>query len=292
MKSKAQVFLIVGLGLIGGSLAAAIRKRFPKARVLAASRNPESIRFAKKKKWIHDGFFRLDQALFDADFIFVCTPVDTIPELLSKIDRWAKPKTIVTDAGSTKSEIVRSADRRRFKNIRFIGSHPLAGSHLTGVRHAKANLFERAFVFVTPTQKSNPSAVQAISKFWKQLRMNVRILSPETHDALVCEISHLPHAIASVLMNTVSQNAGRYAASGFLDTTRIAEGDPKLWEPIFLTNRKNLISSLSRFQLKLLKLQNALKKNSHGEVHRILGEASRKRVGLKRAVPTHLTVAS
>src|SRR3989338_2338861 len=160
-------FVIVGLGLLGGSLAAAIRKHFRSAKVIAISRNPRKIAFAKKKKLIHEGFTKFsDQALRNADFVFVCSPVDTVPKLILETDRFAKPGTIVTDVGSTKSEIVRWAERRRFKRIQFVGSHPLAGSHLTGVEHARRDLFQGAFVFVTPTPKSSRQAVRSISSFW------------------------------------------------------------------------------------------------------------------------------
>lgn len=267
-------FVIVGLGLIGGSLAQAIRKRFPGARVVGVSRNPRKIAFAVQKRLIHKGFTQIRPALQNAGFVFICSPVDSIPKLILEVDRHALPKTIVTDVGSTKGNIVRWADLKRFHNIQFVGSHPLAGSHLTGVGHARADLFNGAFVFVTPGRKSNRQAVRIVSRFWKRLRASVCMISPEAHDKIVSEISHLPHAVASLLMHTVPLKSLRYGASGFRDTTRIAQGDPSLWVPIFLTNRANLCRDLRRFEKSTRHLIALLEKRSAPALRRFLQTAS------------------
>lgn len=278
MRGK-KTFVIIGLGLLGGSLAAAIRRRFKSAKVIAASRTRRHIAFAKKKKFIHFGTTDLKAALRGADFVLICTPVDTIPSLIEKIKRYAKPGTVVTDVGSTKNMIVRFADQKRLKRISFIGSHPLAGSHLTGVEHARADLFEGCHVFLTPTRHSDPKALRAIQAFWRKLNAHVHVVSPERHDRLVSEISHLPHAIAAALVHSVSGASLRFAASGFLDATRIAQGDPNLWVPIFLTNRTHLISSLRRFKKALGNLETFLRTGSRRKLTRFLRSASQKRRG-------------
>lgn len=272
-----MTYVIVGLGLIGGSLAAAISKRIPHAHVVGVSRDRGKINFAKKKKFIDEGSSDLKSAVSSADFIFICTPVDTISEFVSKIDRYAKPGAIVTDVGSTKSVIVKSIERKKTKHIQFVGSHPLAGSHLTGVRYAKANLFDQAFVFVTPSKKTRATAVRAISSFWRKLNMQVRVIAPETHDQIVSEISHLPHAVAALLMHTVSSKALPFAASGFLDTTRVAQGDPRIWTPIFVTNRINLLKSFNRLGETLTKLSCLIRQGNISSLERFLKMASLKR---------------
>ena len=141
MTSKRRTFLIIGLGLIGGSLALALRRKFPRARILGLSRESRKIALAQKRKLIHGGSTKLSRVVSAADFIFICSPVDAIPKLILKVDRLAKPGTVVTDVGSTKKEIVEAADRARLKRIRFVGSHPLAGSHLSGLEHAKPGMF-------------------------------------------------------------------------------------------------------------------------------------------------------
>jgi len=279
MRGK-KTFVIIGLGLLGGSLAAAIRRRFQSARVIAASRTRRHIAFAKRKKFIHFGTTDLKAALRNADFVLVCTPVDTIPGLIEKIERHAKQGAIVTDVGSTKGTIVRSADRMQLQRVSFIGSHPLAGSHLTGVEHAQADLFEGCHVFLTPTSRSDARALRAVKAFWRKLNARILVISPEKHDRLVSEISHLPHAAAAALMHSVSNASLRLGASGFLDTTRVAQGDPNLWVPIFLTNRAHLISHLRRLKKTIHDLEGLLKKRSRQRLARFLRVASLNRRGL------------
>ena len=167
--SGPKTFVIVGMGLLGGSLAGAIRKRFRGARVIGVSRTPRNLAFAKKKKLIHSGTTDLRQALRNADFVVICTPVNTIARFIQTIDRYAKPGTVVTDVGSTKNAIVRRAAQKKLKRISFVGSHPLAGSHLTGVKHAQPDLFEGAHVFLTPVRASDSKAVHSVKTFWRKI---------------------------------------------------------------------------------------------------------------------------
>ncbi len=270
-------YVIVGLGLLGGSLGAAISKHVRNARVIGVSRHVHKINFAKKKKFIHKGSTDLKSAVRAADYIFICTPVDTISKLILEVDRYAKDGAIVTDVGSTKSEIVTSIERKKLKHLQFVGSHPLAGSHLTGAEHSRSDLFNHAFVFVTPSKNTSLKAIREISLFWKKLNAKVQIVSPQIHDEIVSEISHLPHAVAALLMHTVSSKALSFAASGFLDTTRIAEGDPRLWAPIFLSNRKNVLKQLKKLEKTLRKFKTMLNQKSKGRLFKFLLEASRKR---------------
>lgn len=281
-------FVIIGLGLIGGSLARAIRKRFRAVSIIGISRDERKIELAKKNKWINAGFTDLAGAFHPNQVkgvrqnrgevvVFICTPVDVIAQSISEVDRYAVSGTIVTDVGSTKLGIVHWADRKRFRRIKFIGSHPLAGSHLSGIEHAKANLFEGAYVFVTPTKSSDRRAVETVSTFWKTLRMRVRRVSPGEHDRIVSQISHLPHAVASALTHAASSEILRFGASGFLDTTRVAQGDPKLWAPIFLANRNHLLKDLRRFESALHRFTGGLRKGSPASLVRFLKAAAWKR---------------
>lgn len=272
-----KTFVIVGLGLIGGSLGAAISKRIPKAYVIGVSRDPKKISFAKEKKWIHEGHTHLKSTVASADYIFICTPVNTIPKLVSEVDRYAKPGAIVTDVGSTKSEIVKAVNRKKMRHVQFVGSHPLAGSHLTGVQHARPNLFENAFVFITPSKKTSSKAVRDLSSVWRKLKMKVKVLSPEAHDHLVSQISHLPHATAVLLMHAVSSKVLNFAASGFLDMTRIAQGDPELWAPIFVSNKTNLVRDLNKLGKTLTKLRKLMNQRKEGALLSFLKDASLKR---------------
>jgi len=272
-----KTFVVVGLGLIGGSLAASIRERFPRATVIGVSRRGENLRVARRKRWIDEGTTRLPTPLRGAHLVLVATPVPMIPRFIRKLDDVAEPGTLVTDVGSTKAEIVRWVVRERLNRIQFVGSHPLAGSHLKGLGAARADLFDGASVFITPTSSANPRAVRTLSAFWKRLRTQVYLCSPELHDRIVAAISHLPHAVVSILMHSVSKTFLRYGAGGFLDTTRIAQSDPDLWAGIFLTNRANLIRSLSTFDRKLKALSDLLANGSEKGIRHFLALAQARR---------------
>lgn len=226
---------------------------------------------------IHRGFTNLRAAAASADLVVICTPVDTVPKIVFDIDSAAHRKVLVTDVGSTKSEITKVIGRRKLKNAHFVGSHPLAGSHLTGVEHAKSDLFHKAIVFVTPGKNLSRQVIGEISGFWKKLDAVVKITSPEKHDQIVSKVSHLPHAIAASLVQTVTNGVAPYAATGFLDSTRIAQGDPRLWAPIFLSNRKNLLKDLNVFERNLKKLEALLKRLQARELAAFLKKASVRR---------------
>ena len=277
LEMSPRTFVIIGLGLIGGSLGAALRKRFARARVLGVSRSRRKINLAKRLGFIQNGGTSFQKVVSQADIVFVCTPVDTIGDIVEQVDQAAKPGTIVTDVGSTKGTIVRWADRKRFRNIRFVGSHPLAGSHHGGLQYSTANLFDGAVVFLTPTKKTDRRARRAIASIWKLLGTRVSEMSPNAHDRVVDHVSHLPHGVASCLVNAVSSNSLRFSASGFLDTTRVAQADPALWTPIFLTNRVHLACDLKRFRAVVDRLIDALSRGARADIRRMLAAASLKR---------------
>lgn len=270
-----KTFAVVGLGLLGGSLAQAIRKKIPHSKVIGVSRSTAKIRYALRKKIIHQGFTHLSQAVFQSDFVIVCTPVDTVSKIVREIDSIARRPIVVTDVASTKEEIVRSVTRRKLKHVQFAGSHPMAGSHVTGIEHSSVRLFEGATTFVTPS--GHVSAVQEVSAFWKKLGARTVRITPQKHDQVVSQISHLPHAVASLLVQSVSESALPFAATGFMDSTRIAQGDPRLWTPIFMTNRKNLLKDLIVFERNLKKLLILLRRGRISLISQHLKLASARR---------------
>ena len=272
-------YAVIGLGLMGGSLAQAIRRRIPDARVIGISRSPASLRTAKTKRFIHEGTSDLRSGIQNADFIILCTPVDIISKLLRHIDRWARPGTIVTDVGSAKAEIVRRAGV--LKRIHFVGSHPMAGSHRAGLAEARADLFENAFVFVTPDARTHRQSLKGVQVFWKRLKSRVVTLAPNRHDQIVSEISHLPHAVAFLLMRAASSPSLHFAASGFRDMTRIAQSDPHLWTPILLQNRKFLIPSLKSLEKQISSLRRLLQRRADHSLFRLLSQAQGKRLKLQ-----------
>ena len=196
----------------------------------------------------------------DADVVVLASPVGVIVTLLGEVARASGPETIVTDVGSTKAAIVRAAESLgRTRPLRFVGSHPMAGSDRSGYGHARADLFRDATVVVTPTELSEPAAVKTVSAFWEGLGAGrVVTLDPDAHDRAVAAISHLPHLAAMALVDAVDRfepSAFDVAARGFRDTTRIAASDPIVWEEIFLANRDALRRSVVAFREALAELE-------------------------------------
>ncbi len=277
MRSQPRTFVIVGLGLLGGSLGRALKQIFPKAAVIGVSRSRSKIRLAKRKGFITQGTTKLSEAVKSCDCVFICTPVDTIPTFISQIDWFAKSGTVVTDVGSTKEKLIHWVEKKKFKNIYFVGSHPMAGSHLTGLQHAKGDLYRSSFTFVTTHREIHGPALRFVVKLWQKLCRRVVVIKAKEHDSIVAEISHLPHLISALLIDLVSRRAAPFASTGFRDTTRVAQGDPNLWVPIFAANRKNLIRLLNRFRSALREMKNDLRESNLTSLRRLLKKSAEKR---------------
>jgi prephenate dehydrogenase len=191
--------------------------------------------------------------------VLLAAPVRAIEDLLERMWDVAAADALVTDVGSSKTTIVRRADTlARRRRLAFVGSHPMAGSEKSGYGVARADLFQGALVVVTPTETSEPRAVKSVTAFWEHLGARVMALDPETHDRAVAAISHLPHLVACALVDAVVREAPDalpIAARGFRDTTRIAAGDPRMWQEIFLANATPLAGVLGAFRRALDELQ-------------------------------------
>ena len=241
---------------MGGSLAARVRKRFPKVRVLGISRSRQAVREALKKRWIHEGGDRIEAARA-ADFIVLCTPIDTFAKFLLTLEKICRPGTLVTDVGSVRGDILRWVSRKKFRNIHFVGAHPMAGSHARGIQAARENLFDHSLTFIVRSAVS-PAAYRAVKDFWRQITPRIMEVTGEEHDKIAAQISHLPHALAVCLALTPEEKNLKFAASGFADTTRVAAGDESIWLPIFLANREELQKALKDFRVKLSRFQKIL----------------------------------
>ncbi len=292
LRSDPRSITIVGLGLIGGSLAAASRKKFPHARIIGVTRNAHALAKAKKRGWIHEGYRNLDDAFTQKEsgpgsdpfcLVVLCTPVNTLKDFLLRIDRVAPRGTIVTDAGSVKGFLVRWADARKWNRIQFVGAHPMAGSHEQGIDAAKPDLFARALTFITPGRRTQRPALRSAVGFWKKICAKSLVVSAETHDRLTAQISHVPHLLASILVESVSSKSLQVAASGFLDTTRIAKSDSGLWTPIFLENRKEIGRALKKIESNLKRLEYMLKTGKAGHLRAFLTRAKQRRSGLEKS---------
>lgn len=265
--------VIIGTGLIGGSLGLDLRKKHLAAEVIGLSRKKENANLAKKSGAIDSVGLSLD-VVKDADLVILAAPVDAIIETAVKIADKLKKDCIVIDVGSSKEKIV-SKLSALIPN--FIGCHPLAGSEKRGAANLEAGIFSGSVCVITPTPKTGKKTLEKIKLLWEKLGSSVVILSAKQHDRILASTSHLPHAVAFSLIGSVPSQFLSLSSGGLKDTTRIASSDACLWSQIFLSNRGNLLAALSSFQVKLNALKLALKNKNKKLLTKILASAQKKR---------------
>jgi prephenate dehydrogenase len=238
---------IVGVGLLGGSLGLAAKRRGLVRHVVGVGRDAARLADAKAAGAIDVVATDLVNGTANADLVVVCTPVDLIPKQVLEIAETAKHGCLVTDVGSTKQEIVAALAGKLPGRVRFVGSHPMAGSEKKGSAHAVADLFENRVTILTPTADTDPSAVEKVQQFWKAVGCRVMTMTPAEHDRAVAFVSHLPHIVAAALAGSVDPALLSVSAGGFRDTTRIAAASAAIWEPIFRTNREQVLAACEAF---------------------------------------------
>lgn len=270
---------IIGVGLIGGSVGLAIKKRHLAKEVIGVFRRASTLRKALKHKSIDKATMSVKEGVEGADLIILATPVSLIPTLAREAIRHAKKGAVITDVGSAKKLIVEKIEKAigRSKRVFFVGSHPMAGSEHAGVEFARGDLLKDSPCIVTKTNRTDKQALKKIVNFWRALGAKVEIMTPAGHDKSVALISHLPHIVAFSLAGAVPVKELIYAAEGFKDTTRVALSDGRLWADIFVSNRKEIISAAASFEKYYKKIIKALSKNNYPEVVRLLQEAKSKR---------------
>lgn len=249
---------IVGVGLIGGSMGIALKKRGLAQKVIGVTSQETSIRKAKEMGAIDEGTHDVKAAVSGADLVVLAAPVHVILDHLDIIKKSLKRNALVTDVGSSKAEIVAKAQEVLGNNVLFIGSHPLAGSEKRGVEHAFDGLFEQSTCIVTPTDLTNKNAIDKIKQVWEALGAQVETMLPSEHDEALAYISHLPHVLAYALITSIPDKYLKLASSGLKDTTRIASSSPKMWNDICLSNQRNVLKSMDDFIKKMASIRQDL----------------------------------
>jgi prephenate dehydrogenase len=277
---KIQTLAIVGVGLIGGSIGLAAKRRSVAERVVGAGRNQAGLDRARALGAIDAGYLDLTEAVAQSQVAVFCTPVDRIAEQVLTTARHCKPGTILTDAGSTKAQIVSQVEDRLANGVAFVGSHPLAGSEKRGPDYADANLFQDRLTIVSQTAKTNPDALARTAAFWRALGSRVRIMSPEEHDRALALTSHLPHMMAAALAGILPPALHELTATGFRDTTRIAAGDPELWTAIFAQNQAAVLEALTRLEARVGAFRHALEAGDIAALTDLLAQAKKVRDAL------------
>lgn len=258
-----EKIVVVGVGLIGGSFALALQRAGAVAAVVGVGRGKANLETARQmgiavRTWTLDE--RWDDELGDADLVLLATPVGQMPGLFSRIAPALGPATVVTDAGSTKQDVVAAARRHLGAALpRFVPGHPIAGTEHSGAAAASASLFTGKSIVLTPLAETAAEAEARVADAWGRCGGIVSILDPVRHDQVFAAISHLPHALAFALVAQLARRPDaddyfRYAASGFRDFTRLAGSDPEMWRDICLANAVALRSELATYRAELERL--------------------------------------
>ena len=277
-----QCISVIGLGLLGGSLALAVKQR-KLGRAQAYARRDASVDKARALDMADLVTSDLKEAVQGADLIVLCTPLSQMRVVVGQMRACLKPGVIVTDVGSVKGSVVAELEPLLHEaRAVFVGSHPMAGSEKNGLAAARADLFDNAVCLVTPSPGAPPAAITAVENFWREIGARPLRMTPETHDDLVGRSSHLPHIVAAELANYVLSPAhpkeqALVCATGFRDTTRIAAGSPEMWRDIALANRKNLGRILGVFIEDLREFQFALERGDVKAIEEFFTKAKQRR---------------
>jgi len=274
---------IIGVGLLGGSIGLAAKKRRVAGEIVGFVRSKKSVSDCEKFGATDFATTDLLAAVSNADLVILCTPLAQMLPLAKQFLPALKRGAIISDVGSVKAGVVRELESLVQKSgAHFVGGHPMAGAEKTGVAAAHADLFMNAVCVLTPTKKTNLAALKKLEQFWKSLGAHVLKMDAAQHDLLVSRSSHLPHVVAATLANLVLNPASpkqqaALCANGFRDTTRIASGSPEMWRDIALANRKNLSRSLDAFIADLQKFHYVLKKSDAKAVSKFFATAKLRR---------------
>lgn len=260
----------------------ALRRRGLAARVVGVGRSSRSLTAAYECGAVTETTTNLADGVKSADVIVVCTPVSCIPEFVNEASLACRPAALITDAGSTKESVCSALAAGLSGNGRFVGSHPMAGSEKSGVLYADPDLFSERVTVVTPVAATDEQAVADVTEFWESLGSRVVRMTPRQHDDGVAAVSHLPHLVASVLAAATDTKDFDLAATGWLDTTRVAAGNPELWKQIFLENRDHVLQALDNFASVLSTFRHALESADGEQIERILNAGKRVRDALER----------
>ena len=267
--------VIVGVGLLGGSIGKALRERGMSRTVVGVGRRRETLDSACQSGAIDQAEIDLEKACADADLVVICTPVQQIVEFVRKAACVARRDALITDVGSTKASICQQLEN--LDGGQFCGSHPLAGSDKSGVEHADAGLFVDRTVAVTPTEKTSDELLTRVEAFWQKLGSRTLRMTPQEHDTALAMTSHLPHVVASALAAATPQALLPLAASGWCDTTRVAAGSVELWLQILEENREQVLAALGNYSKSLQTWIEALEHQDAAAIESLLTLGKKKR---------------
>lgn len=276
--SKLERIAVAGVGLLGGSIGHALRASGFAGKRIGIGRRASSLEAALACEAVDEVTLDAAEGVRRAQVVVLCTPIAQLEPMLARMAPALSAGTYVTDVASTKAGVVRLAERLLPSKVRFVGSHPIAGSEKTGVAFARADLFDRALCIVTPTARTAPKTVRWICRFWEALGAVTAVMAPRRHDGMLARVSHLPHAVATALIHlSVRDAAIEVAGPGFADVTRVASGDADLWTDILRSNRTAMIQSIDRLVGELNRLRQRLSRDDAKALQRWLAAGKQAR---------------
>ncbi len=269
--------LVIGLGLLGGSISLAALRSFSIIKVTGYSHRPSTRNKARRLAISSNVIDCMQECVPRADLVILATPIITFESIFSEIADSLQSGCIVTDVGSTKALPHRWAAKNLPKNVHYIGSHPIAGSEQRGIEFARDDLFEGAMCILTTTKSTKKHIVPTMKNFWSKLGCSVKLMTPTQHDRIFANVSHVPHITAAALINANNNEELKFAGKGFIDTSRIASGPPNIWSDVMLTNVKNTTKGIDKIIAELNKIKKAIQKENKQEIERLLTTARKKR---------------
>ena len=279
MKELKQV-TVIGLGLLGGSVALTISRSMPEMAVVGFSHRASTRDKARNLSICDRIADDLAASVVDSDIVILATPISTFEDIFKTISKSLKAGAIVTDVGSTKVLPHRWAGKQLGKSIHYVGSHPIAGSEQRGLEFSRDDLFERADCIVTGTRTTDKKSAARLVKFWGKMGCRVKSMSPSEHDRIFANVSHVPHLTAASLVNSNKSEDLRSAGKGFMDTSRVASGPANIWVDILASNARNCSKGINRLIKQLERFRDALDKNDNAKIEKLLDEARSKRAGM------------
>ena len=281
---------IIGFGLIGSSIARAIKKNNLCKILVAHDKSKLVLKKTSKLKITNHIEPNLKKSVKDSDLVIICTPLGTYKNIVSVIKNNLKKTCILTDVGSAKIFVTNTVSKLINKNTIWIPAHPVAGTEQSGPEAGFADLFKNRWCIITPVNKKNPSYVKKLNNFWRKIGSKVQQMSAEHHDKVMAITSHIPHLIAYNIVGTAANlekdtksEVIKYSASGFRDFTRIASSDPIMWRDIALNNRNQILHMLEKFNLDLSNLKRAIVKKDGNKLFKLFSKTRKIRQAIVKA---------
>lgn len=249
---------ILGVGLLGGSAALALRRRCPQTELVGFTRSTNTAKRLIEAGIVDQASQSVDEVCHGCDAVIAATPVDRIASLVVRAAEITGADCLITDVGSTKAKIVSAIAEHPQAEIKFVGAHPIAGSEKTGAEHATADLMDGKPIILTPSPRTPPEQLQRAVSFWELTGGTIKQMSAQEHDTHLASVSHVPHLVSALVAKLPAHDARPLVGSGWQDITRVAAGDPEMWTAICLENREAILDELERFSKELDQLRQLL----------------------------------